>query len=484
MSDLRTNSGVAVDLQVELNRDSPVPLHRQLENAVRSAIRSGELRGDASLPPTRTLAAALGVSRGVVVEAYQQLTAEGYLTSQSGGYTRVRPGLHAEPAAAAPPLAPPAGIDFKYCRPDVTRFPRTAWLRSVRRVLNETPDEALAYGGGRGAPELRVALADYLNRARGTTADPENVLVCNGFTQAVTLLSRVLAHRGTRRMAVEDPSDPEIHAVPSAAGIEVVGIPVTPEGIDVDALVRSDADAVLLTPAHQCPTGAVLPAGARAAVLDWARQRGALVIEDDYDTEYRYDRAPIGAMQGLAPDHVVYAGTASKTLMPGLRLGWLVAPLSLVEDLTAAKEIADRGSPVFDQLAFADFLARGELDRHLRRMRPVYRRRRDALLDALRTLLPDLRPTGISAGLHLAAWLPPDLDETEVVAAAAHRGLRVHGLGPYRLTGSGDPGLIFGYASLTEPTIAEGIAILADVIATLRSTPTAAGHLREVGRDL
>jgi GntR family transcriptional regulator/MocR family aminotransferase len=209
-------------------------------------------------------------------------------------------------------------------------------------------------------------------------------------------------------------------------------------------------------------------------VLDWARQRGSLVIEDDYDTEYRYDRAPIGAMQGLAPDHVVYAGTASKTLVPGLRLGWLVAPPSLVEDLTAAKQIADRGSPVFDQLAFADFLARGELDRHLRRMRPVYRRRRDALLDALRTRLPDLRPTGISAGLHLAAWLPPDLDDAEVVAAAARRGLRVHGLGPYRLTGPGDPGLIFGYASLTESTIAEGIAILADVVATLRATPTSA----------
>jgi GntR family transcriptional regulator/MocR family aminotransferase len=465
---------VAVDLQVELSRDSTVPLHRQLENAIRAGIRSGQLRGDSSLPPTRTLAAALGVSRGVVVEAYQQLAAEGYLTSRSGGYTRVRARLDAAPAAAPPPLAPPAGIDFKYCRPDVARFPRAAWLRSVRRVLNDTPDEALAYIGGRGAPQLRVALADYLNRARGTSADPENVLICNGFTQAITLLSQVLVERGTRRMAVEDPFDPEIRAVPVAAGIEVVGIPVTPEGIDVDALVRSDADVVLLTPAHQCPTGAVLSARARAAVLDWARLRGALVIEDDYDTEYRYDRAPIGAMQGLAPDHVVYAGTASKTLVPGLRLGWLVAPPSLVEDLTAAKQIADRGSPVFDQLAFADFLAHGELDRHLRRMRPVYRRRRDALLDALRTRLPDLRPTGVSAGLHLTAWLPPDLDDTEVVAAAAHRGLRVYGLGPYRVAGPGDPGLIFGYASLTEPTIAQGIAILADVIATLPSAPTSA----------
>ena len=463
----RTNSGVAVDLQVELRRDSAVPLHRQLEDAIRTGIRSGQLRGDASLPPTRTLAAALGVSRGVVVEAYQQLTSEGYLTSRSGGYTRVRPGLAAAPAVAPPPPVPPTGIDFKYCRPDVARFPRAAWLRSVRRVLNEAPDEALAATGGCGAPELRVALADYLNRARGTSARPENVLACTGFTQAITLLSQVLVERGARRMAVEDPFDAEIRAVPAAAGLEVVGIPVGPDGIDVAALVRSEADVVLLTPAHQCPTGAVLPAGARAAVLDWARRRGALVIEDDYDTEYRYDRDPVGAMQGLAPDHVVYAGTASKTLVPGLRMGWLVAPPALVEALTAAKQVADRGSPVFDQLAFADFLARGELDRHLRRMRPVYRRRRDALLDALRTRLPDLRPTGVSAGLHLTAWLPPHLDDAEVVAAAARRGLRVYGLGPYHLDGAGDPGLIFGYASLTEPTIARGVDILADVIASL-----------------
>jgi GntR family transcriptional regulator / MocR family aminotransferase len=213
----------------------------------------------------------------------------------------------------------------------------------------------------------------------------------------------------------------------------------------------------------------VLSAESRAAVLRWAGRRGALVVEDDYDAEYRYDRAPVGAMQGLAPEQVVYAGTASKTLAPGLRLGWLVAPRHLVQELADAKVAADRGSPVLDQLTFADFLARGELDRHLRRLRPVYRRRRDALLAALRERLPDLRPTGVSAGFHLVAWLPPGLEETTVTEAAASAGLGVYGIAPYRISGQGDQGLLFGYAGLTERTIAEGIGLLAEVIAALRA---------------
>jgi GntR family transcriptional regulator/MocR family aminotransferase len=193
-----------------------------------------------------------------------------------------------------------------------------------------------------------------------------------------------------------------------------------------------------------------------------------VVIEDDYDAEYRYDRSPIGAMQGLAPDNVVYCGTASKTLAPGLRLGWLVVPSHLVDAVAAAKVLADRGSPVIDQLTFADFLVRGEFDRHLRRMRPVYRRRRDALLAALSTRLPDLEPVGVAAGQHVVAWLPPDLDEAAVVAAAARRGLGVQGVSPFRLRTAGPGGLIFGYATLTERAIADGVAILAEAVTEVR----------------
>ena len=221
-----------------------------------------------------------------------------------------------------------------------------------------------------------------------------------------------------------------------------------------------------MTAAHQFPVGGALPAGARSALIAWAARTDAVIIEDDYDAEYRYDRAPVGAMQGLAPDRVVYAGSASKTLAPGLRLGWVLAPERFVDALAAAKLSADRGSPVLDQLAFADFLARGEFDRHLRRMRPIYRRRHDTLLGALADKLPDLRPAGDAAGLHLLTLLPPDLDEDAVVTAAAERGLGVYGIAPYRLT-PGPPGLLFGYAALSERDIVAGIAVLADVLAQL-----------------
>ncbi|TMR14359.1 PLP-dependent aminotransferase family protein [Nonomuraea turkmeniaca] len=479
MGRVRTNSGPAEDLLIELDRDAGVPLHRQIEASIRASIRAGRLRAGASLPPSRTLAVGLGVSRGVVVEAYQQLVAEGYLASRSGGYTQVAASMPptaagtGSAASMARPAARRAGfrVDFGYGRTDVSQFPRAAWLRSVRRVLTTTPNDRFAYLDGRGVPELHGALCDYLDRVRGTSSVPGNVVICSGYGQGISLLIQVLVRHGATRIALEDPSsDDDARVLAGAAGLDVVGIPVGPDGVEVDALHRADADAVVLTPSHQWPTGGVLSAAARAEVIRWAKRRGAIVIEDDYDAEYRYDRSPVGAMQGLAPDHVVYCGTASKTLAPGLRLGWLVVPPQLVGDVAAAKVLADRGSPVLDQLTFADFLARGEFDRHLRRMRPVYRRRRDALLDALRTHLPDLEPAGVAAGQHVVAWLPPDLDEAAVVTAAARHGLGIHGVGPYRIAGTGPGGLIFGYAILGEAAIAEGVALLATAIREVRGT--------------
>ena len=242
--------------------------------------------------------------------------------------------------------------------------------------------------------------------------------------------------------------------------MKVVGVPVGEDGVRVDAVAELDADVLVLTPSHQWPTGGVLSPAARAAVLAWAQRTGALVLEDDYDAEYRYDRAPVGAIQGLDPDRVAYAGTASKTLAPGFRLGWLILPRELVEPLSEAKLLTDRGSPILDQLTFADFLSRGEFDRHLRRMRPVYRSRRDALLAALAEHLPELEPAGIAAGLHLVAWLPEDLEEETVIAAAAGEGVAVAGVSPYRLAPAGRGGLIFGYSNLSERAIRDGVARL------------------------
>ncbi|MFC0627928.1 MocR-like pyridoxine biosynthesis transcription factor PdxR [Kribbella deserti] len=461
------------ELLVELRRNSGVALHQQLQAGIRDRIRDGRLRPGAALPSSRALAADLGLSRGVVVEAYQQLVAEGYLISRTGGYTLVAPdavgSARAVPADGLLPEAEqPPRIDFKYSRPDVSQFPRAAWLRSLRKVLTEAPHDRLAYLDGRGADELRLAMADYLNRVRGTAARPANLLICNGFAQGSRLVLQVLAAAGHRRLAVEDPSDWELRGVAAAQGLEVVGVPVRDDGIDVGQLERSGADAVLVTAAHQFPTGVVTSAGVRAALVAWAVRRDAVIIEDDYDAEYRYDREPIGAIQGLAPDQVVYAGTASKTLAPGLRLGWLIVPARLVPAMAAAKLADDRGSAALDQLAFADFVSRGEFDRHLRRMRPRYRELRDTLVDALARELPELRPSGISAGLHLTTSLPGDLDEKALAAAAFDRGLGVYPLGPYRMT-AGPPGLVFGYGSLTAAAVPEGVALLAEAVAELRS---------------
>jgi GntR family transcriptional regulator/MocR family aminotransferase len=299
-------------------------------------------------------------------------------------------------------------------------------------------------------------------------ADPEQMVICTGYAQGVTLLMGVLAARGAKRLALEDPSSND-DALPAAraAGLDVVGIPVDGDGIRVDALRDSGADAVILTPSHQWPTGSVLSARNRAAVIRWAAERGAVIVEDDYDAEYRYDRTPVGSVQGLAPDHVVYAGSASKTLAPGLRLGWFVLPAHLTEPMAAAKIAADRGSAALEQMALADFVTRGEFDRHLRRMRPVYRRRRDVLLAALARHLPRLEPDGVSAGLHLVTWLPPHLDEAAVVAAARRAGVGLDAVGPYRISNPGPGGLIFGYATVSERAIAEGVATLAQVISEL-----------------
>ncbi len=469
MNDSRTNPKAPGELLLELQRDLGEPLHRQIEAAIRDAIRTGRLRQGMALPPTRTLAGDLGVSRGVVVEAYQQLVAEGYLTSRAGGYTQVA--IEPRPTLAPAPVTVQrrARIAFRYGRADVSNFPRTAWLRSIRRVVTEAPSDRFGYLSGRGMPELREALSGYLDRVRGTDASADNVVISSGYGQGIALVLHALRESGARCLAVEDPSSGD-DAVPVARGlgIDVVGVPVKDDGIDVDALERTDANAVVLTPSHQWPLGGVLSAESRAAVIDWAKRRGSLVIEDDYDAEYRYDRSPVGAMQGLSPDHVVYAGSASKTLAPGLRIGWLVVPSHLTDAVANAKLLADRGSPAIDQLAFADFLERGEFDRHLRRMRPVYRQRRDVLLTALQERLPDFEPIGISAGIHLVAWLPDDLDEKSVAAAAADRGVGVSCVGPYRIENPGPQGLIFGYSSLNERQIVEGIDLLAAAVADLR----------------
>jgi GntR family transcriptional regulator/MocR family aminotransferase len=309
------------------------------------------------------------------------------------------------------------------------------------------PDAALDYGDPQGDPELRAVLAAYLVRVRGVVATPEHLVVTSGYTQGLWLTCRALAARGATTVAVEDPSLDDAWATIRSAGLEVVGLPVDEHGIVPDGL---DADAVLVTPAHQFPTGAVLAPERRRALLAW----GGIVIEDDYDSEYRYDRAPVGTLQKLAPDRVVYIGTASKTLAPALRLGWLVAPPALAAEIARERWAVDSGGPAINARAYARMLAIGEVDRHLRRTRREYRERRDALVHALETRLPTCRVTGVAAGLHLLLRLPPGSDEAAVVARLEERRIRIRGLAGYRLQPRpDDPALVIGYGRLPLPAI-------------------------------
>ncbi len=439
----------------------------QLERELRRAIQSGRLRHGASLPSTRTLAGDLGLSRGVVVEAYEQLLAEGYLSSHRGSATRVAGRrTAADVAPAKEDSAPTPRYDFRPGLPDLSLFPRRAWVAAMRRAFSEIPDAALDYPDPRGAEPARRAIITYLNRARATVARADRVVFCSGSAQGIGLLCRVLRERGVRRLAVEDPGHADQCTDIRKSGLETPRISVDEKGLCVDRLRRLDAGAVLVTPAHQYPTGAVLAPERRSALLNWATERQAIIIEDDYDAEYRYDRDPIGALQGLAPDRVVYVGTASKVLSPALRLAWLLAPADLVADIAGAKLQADRGSPISDQLAFAQFLEGGAFDRHLRRTRQIYRRRRDVLVTALRTHLPRLRLRGVAAGLHLMIELANDVDEQAVLAAAARRSIRVYGLSAYRARPlAAQPGLVVGYGGLPESSIREAVRHLMAALA-------------------
>lgn len=445
--------------------DGAGPLRARLEAALRTALRDGRLAAGDALPSSRTLAADLGVSRRLVVEAYAQLTAEGWLQARQGAGTRVAPGAPSGAAARPPAPAPrerPA-YDFFPGAPDVGAFPRDAWLRAARDVLRTAPDRALQYPDAAGVPELRAALAAHLARVRGVAADPAAVVVVHGARQALALLGRALVRSGHAAVAVEWPSLPVHAETLAAAGLQVRRVPVDEDGLDVEALARTDARAVVVTPAHQFPLGMALAPARRAALLEWAAEGPErLVIEDDYDAEFRYDGRPVGTLQGMAPEHVAYVGSASKVLAPALRLGWLALPSGLVGPLTREKLLQDAGCAVIDQLVLARLLETAAYDRHVRGARRRYRARRDALASALAAEVPGVRLRGMAAGLHAVADLPRAVGTDALVAGARAREVGVY---PIPGPGGSTTALILGYAALSEPAIREGVRRLAQALA-------------------
>jgi GntR family transcriptional regulator/MocR family aminotransferase len=463
-----------IDLLVAVVRGSGRTLGRQLEDQLRQRIRDGSLRAGSRLPSTRDLAGELGVSRPIVVDAYAQLASEGYIVVRQGSRPHVGDCVlpARNPSSLLELQQREPRIDFRPGVPDLSAFPRGAWLRATREALRRMPDAALGYTDPHGALLLRQELSAYLARVRGVETDPSRVLVTSGWAQGRTLLLRALKASGARRIAVEDPCFVDAWESVQRLGLELVPAPVDDEGVRVEALDTLKVDAVIVTPAHQYPTGAVLSGERRAALLEWLRRTDALVIEDDYDAEYRYDRAPVGALQPLDAARIVYAGTASKTLAPALRLGWLVVPPRLIDRVKDAQSFSDFGVPRIEQHAFAEFLARGDLDRHLRRMRGRYRARRDALVAAVRERIPSATVCGVAAGLHAVVRLPMGHDERAIMAAAEREGILFNVLSAYEFEPrERAPALIIGYARSAEETIAAGVAELAGIIRSVRAQP-------------
>ncbi|MCP2306960.1 MocR-like pyridoxine biosynthesis transcription factor PdxR [Kitasatospora paracochleata] len=446
------------DLHLDLpsGRARGLGLRAALEDALRSAVRDGRLSAGTRLPSSRALAADLGIARNTVAEAYTQLTAEGWLTSRQGSGTVV---AEREPQSrpAAPPPLPPRPAEPRHNlmpgSPDLSHFPRGAWLAAARRAFATAPHAAFGYGDPRGRIELRRALADYLARVRGVRTDPERLLICSGYTQGLGLVCAAMHRRGLRTVAVEEYGLPPQQAVIAAAGPSTVALALDDHGARTEQLLRTDAGLAVLTPAHQFPSGVPLRAARRAAAIAWARATDGVVLEDDYDGEFRYDRQAVGALQSLDPERVVYAGTASKSLAPGLRLGWLALPTALVEPVLEQKRLADGQSGSIDQLTLAELITSGDYDRHIRRSRLRYRRRRDQLVAALARVAPEVTVTGINAGLHAVLRLPAGApNEEELLRQARWLGISLNTLSWCRAAAAGpDPdapsALVIGFGT-------------------------------------
>jgi GntR family transcriptional regulator/MocR family aminotransferase len=460
------------ELLVHLDRSSRESLSRQIQQELRRAIQRGSLRAGARLPSTRGLAADLGISRPVVVDAYEQLAAEGYLHTRPGARPVVAQ-VSGRPEATTQTQTPPARDtpilhDLRPAMPSLSMFPRKTWLRMLRQAMSEMPASAFGYDGRHGTHELRHALADYLGRVRGVIVDPQRIIVTSGFAEARALACAAFVSLGVRRLGVEDPGYSSWESV-DRSGLVRVPVAVDTDGMAVGRLDARKVQAVMVTPAHQFPMGVVLSKARRRQLVEWLEARDALAFEDDYDAEFRYDQQPLGALQGLAPERVLYAGTVSKTLAPALRLGWLVVPGRIVDAVKAEQRRWNEGCPRIDQNALAAFIASGEYDRHLRLMRRVYRTRRDALMAAIAEFLPQAQARGIAAGLHVTLGLPEAVDEAAVCEALALRGVAVEPMGKYRLSSDkGPPTLLLGYGGASERSLREAVRIMATAMGSRR----------------
>ncbi|MSR97341.1 PLP-dependent aminotransferase family protein [Arthrobacter sp. BL-252-APC-1A] len=466
------------DLLVML-QNGVAPIGEQIQDQLRAAIRERRLAAGERIPSSRRLAELLGVSRGTVVDAFGQLVAEGYLVAAVGSGTRVaaidggplrQPTSAIIPTASSAPRA--AEIDFGYGIPDLGSVPLTDWSWAVSEATRTLPKAELGDAIPAGSRHLREVVTAYHRRVRAGCAVAEDAVIVSGFRQGLTFVLATLVRQGVQRIALEDPGPREHDVIARRAGLDAVPVPVDEDGIDVGHLRRTGARAVLVTPAHQCPTGVALGPSRRRELSAWADDVDGVILEDDYDAEFRYDRQPVGSLQGLNPHRVVALGSVSKTLAPAIRLGWVLAPQRFVSGIVEEKRLSSREAPGLDQEALALLMETGRFDRHLRRMRENYRARRDVLTAEAERAFGRGRLRGVAAGCHAMLGLPDGVSELAVVSAAAVIGVRVNGLGSYRFTPLATqphppplpPALVLGFGNLNEHQIIRGIRALAGVL--------------------
>jgi GntR family transcriptional regulator/MocR family aminotransferase len=444
---------------------------RTVESALRDAIRTGRLPAGSRLPSSRDLAAQLGVARGTVTLAYTQLAAEGYLVARRGSGTVVSDSVTGTDLTAADDEPAPAWrYDLRPGLPALSAFPRSAWLAATKAGLDSLATAGLGYPDPAGLPALRTELAAYLGRVRAVSCTQANILVTNGAAEGLALLSQALHAAGHDRIAVENPQHPGQTELFAHHGLTPVPVPVDQHGLVVTAIAATGARVVCATTAHQFPLGVPLHPHRRMALLTWAKDVDGLIIEDDYDAEHRYDTAPLSALQALDPARVVYQGSASKTLAPALRLGWVVAPAPLRAELVTRKRLHDLGGSPLSHAAMAHLLRTGGYDRHLRSARQQYRRRRDALLTALADHLPDWRPIGVAAGLHVVLRLPGGTDDQALQTLLAAERINAPALSSYSHPGTSPPypGLVLGYALLSPDLLRSAVAEIARTVGQQR----------------
>jgi GntR family transcriptional regulator/MocR family aminotransferase len=471
----------APNLMIALDRTGAA-LTLQIQEHLRVAIREGRLVAGERLPSTRRLAEHLGVSRGTVVEVYEQLVAEGYVDSAVGSGTRVAqtPGAQRRHRTTSPPAAAPRPkptIDFEYGIPDLGSVPLRDWVWAVGEASRTLPTARLGDEEPAGSRHLREVATAYHCRVRAGCATADDAVVVGGFRQGLAFTLATLARSGIDVVGLEDPGPREHDVIAQRAGLEAVPIPVDAEGLDVAALRATQARAVLVTPAHQCPTGVALSPSRRRELVAWANEVDGVILEDDYDAEFRYDRQAVGSLQGLDPERVFALGSVSKTIAPAIRIGWVLAPPRFLEALTEEKQLSSRGAPGLDQEALALLIESGRFDRHLRRVRDLYRARRDALADTVATVFGADRLQGLAAGCHTVLLLPLHVDEDSVVEAARSQGVRVTGLGHYRLTHTpADPALLLAFGNLSEHQLVHGVHAIAEAVRRSAEPKGSAAH--------